>query len=493
MTTTAPERPLLSFAEAQEAIGIRLNELLSSYPDSGIEARRRITCDLHFEPRPEELQMIARIAGDETKEGPRREVPRALLVLRVIADRELKRLYEMPALERDVIEHLAEVVPEIAREARRLVTLLSEVVVQDDLFQHDREYLMQIGDAFEVSRDELVAASVMAQELARVVRAVADGALEEATPSLAPEEREAIAACATRAAVDAGEPVRDDPSSRARIDALVLRAHVDGLLVRWNALGNPSEDDPERREQRDRLLEDLRQARMAVTAIGSRIQDRQDTALVAGLSGFAEELRRAARDLFSSKLKLAPVLRAPYEDPASRPDDEAFQARLEETLAAQEGVSKPQREQSPEEIYLGALKEMRAPKAPRPIPAGSRAARKQRERRRMVTLSLVAGVLAVASAIVNFVILPPAGKALTPPTVADLAPVVDAIQVKAAGPVVFTQVDDWKGLGAQDRRQQIGRLGDSVAGDGFSTVIVIDEFGDAAGVWTPASGSALVE
>ena len=110
----------MEFADALDLLSIQLDRLLATLPDRSLEARRQITRELHYEPRPEELQTILRIAEDEATGGPRFTIPRDLLRTRLVVERELRRLLEMKPLEVTEIEGCARVLPPLLDEVVRL-------------------------------------------------------------------------------------------------------------------------------------------------------------------------------------------------------------------------------------------------------------------------------------------------------------------------------------------------------------------------------------
>ena len=117
----------------------------------------------------------------------------------------------------------------------------------------------------------------------------------------------------------------------------------------------------------------------------------------------------------------------------------------------------------------------------------------KRARRRMAAMVVTACVLALTSAIVNFVILPPGKKAPVEPSVQELRPVIKAKRVETAGPMMITHVDGWNDLDASTRQTQVDRLGKVVAEGGFQMMFVINEYGEVAAAWDNKSGAGLIE
>ena len=493
MISTAPARPDRSvvFTDLHDLVTLQIESLLENLSSSSLEARRQITRELHIEPRPEELQSIVRIAEDESTQPLRKELPRRLLAIRVLALRETARLYEMTPLQPESVEKLARLFPDLLEEARKMESMLGDAIaVESGLSIDDRDYLMKIGRAFACSREELVAASQLACRLATLSRAVIEGDLATQTPTLKAPDQMALAV-----SINGDE---DGALSRGVIDTLAMRSLIDIQLTRWSQMGLPSEDDEPLRAKRDSLLEEMRRARICIESLADRLQRSQDEALVAGVQSLAEECRAAGRGLFSVKLRLAKVLRAPYEDESTEQAEaeeiDSIEKMIGDSLASEASEKAAPRAQSEEEVYLGALQEMRDKRkrvaSERP---NEGMLRLKRDRRRMRIMVASAVVLGVASAIVNFVVLAPESNSPIAPPVTELSPHSNASRVEAAGPVLFTHVKDWNGLDETERKSQVEKIGSMVGPEGFTGMLIVDEYGEIAGAWHEDSGAALVE
>ncbi|NIM01184.1 MAG: hypothetical protein GTN89_10115, partial [Acidobacteria bacterium] len=404
VTVAAPTR-IDRLVDMLELLSIQIDTMLREIAGSSLlEARRQITRDLHFEPRAEELQTIVGMAADEATEGPRHELPRKFLRLRLLADRQLKHVIDTRTLNVDTMRASGEILGDIVGAALRLEAELDRAVTMDEsLNQNDRDYLLKIGDVLSCQQDELVAGSVLALRLAELAESLTQGNLEDMEPSLTAAEREHLEAFAA-------ENITQE-SCRATIDAIAIRSSLERLFTAWRELGKPSEDSEALRKQRDRVLGRIRQNMTALESVSTRLQTQRDAALVAEIESLAAELQEAGRSLFSIKLQLAPVLRDPYIDVdfnerQDRPQD------LRERLAASaadeaEAVAGP-REASKEELYVGALKEMQGKKQAQieELRKSQKQTDLEKQRRRMKWMVAASIVLAIASAIVNFVILP---------------------------------------------------------------------------------------
>jgi hypothetical protein len=476
-----------------DLLSIQTGTLLKSIAGcSLLEARRQITRDVHFEPRAEELQSIVGIATDESTAGPRYELPRRFLSLRLLADRQLRHVLETKTLDADTMGLSAKMLGDIVSAVLRLESDLENAVSTDEtLNQNDRDYLLKIGDALSCSQEELVANSVLAHRLAELAESLGIGNLEEMEPSLSVVECEHIEAFAA-------ENITQE-SCRATLDAIAIRSSLERLFTAWRELGKPSADSDSLRGERNRVLGRLRQTMIALESVSARIQKQRDAALVANVESLAAELQEAGRCLFSIKLRLAPVLRDPYVDmdlSSSRQDDTAeVREQLRASVAEEAEAEGGPRRETEEEIYVGALKEMHGRKETQREDRQKN--RKQtsleKQHRRMKWMVAASIGLAIVSAIVNFVILPHRGAAPVAPEIAELPPAIKAKKVEAAGPMMFTQIDGWHDLDENARRTQIDRMGEVVSESGFQMIMVVDEHGQAAAVWDQRAGTNLVE
>jgi len=471
-----------------DLLAIQIDALLESLTESNLlEARRSITRELHFEPRAEELQTIARMASDDCAGGPRRSFPRRFLGTRILGDRTVKRLQEARTLDPEPMKESADLLRDLLGESRRLEAELEQALEADPSLNHkDRDYLLKSGDALSCSQEVLLANAVLAYRLAELAEAAATGSLESAEPRLTEAERNRVAAFAA-------ENITEE-SSRAGLDAVAIRTHTEGLLSAWNELGQPSEDDTDRRVGRDELLIRMQDAQTALDAVSSRIQIQQDGALVAQVDSLADELRDAGRGLFSIKLRLVPILRAPYDD-TSEDNLQRLRGELAESAAEEQAVGGGPRRETEDEIYLGALKDMRSRKEKQDLEfrKTEKISDAKRARRRMAVMLVAAGALAVTSAIVNFVVLPGTKRAPVEPTTQELRPAAKAKRVEAAGPMMITHVDGWNDLDGNARQAQVDKLGEIVKDDGFQMMFVVNEYGEVAAAWDHTTGGGLVE
>ena len=483
VAVAAPTRSVV-FQDHYDLVRAQVDTLLEHLSPSGLEARRQITRELHIEPRPEELQTIVRLAEDSATEGLRYELPRQLLTLRVLALREERQLYEMTPLQPERIEKAVRLFPDLLAAARELEAQLGEAVGSESpLIMDDRDFIVRAGRVLSCNREQLVANSTLVARLAELARAVVEGDLDTRTESLAEEDRLALAAAIT------GDS--EQRYARPTIDALAMRSSVDNLLAEWRAMGPPSGDTESQRQLRESILEKMRQTRICFEQLADRLQVAQDEALVAGAQALADEFRAAGRGLFSAKLRLAKLLREPFADEVVEDlggeEIESIQEMLGGSLLADANSEAAPKQQTEEEVYLGALKEMRDKKLKqleeRPDEIAERL---KRERRRMRLMIASAVVLAITSAVVNFMILPSAPSEPVAPPVTDFSRDTNAERVETAGPIVFTHVDGWNKLSESEKRSQVETMAGHMGG--FDGMFIIDEYGEVGAAWSPEKG-----
>ncbi|NIM61508.1 MAG: hypothetical protein GTO30_07600 [Acidobacteria bacterium] len=117
----------------------------------------------------------------------------------------------------------------------------------------------------------------------------------------------------------------------------------------------------------------------------------------------------------------------------------------------------------------------------------------ERHRQRMKWMVAATVVLAIASAVVNFVILPGRASAPTKPAVATIPPVINVKGVDSAGTMMITRVDGWNELDDAGREKRVDRLGEIASESGFQMLMVVDEYGQGAAAWDQRAGTELVD
>ena len=325
----------LLFEQLLEQVRIEIDSSLDSIAADSDEARRICTRDLRFEPDDAALASITEIAGDPTLTGPRREIPRRLLALRVLAERELAGLFAGSGLETQRLRRGVVVVSAVLSALEPLQRELQDALNSSD--QEDREYLTSCESALRVSREDLCAALLLVPRIEAFSVADDEPGVREIAPTLSEGEARRVVAF-----VDGRDGARGE-AHRACFDALVLRSLMDehlgeleDLIERVLPAGDgaeapnesvgaeaatPAEADSGSSEaqsattgkatgrspldpfvvaQIDTMLGRIDADRVGYQFVSRRLQKQKDMALVAGLKGLIEELGHVGKGLFSS-------------------------------------------------------------------------------------------------------------------------------------------------------------------------------------------------
>jgi hypothetical protein len=232
-------------------------------------ARLIVTRDLGFEPTAEVLHAIVRLAAAEDIDEELVGISRRFVALAALADQVAGDLLDADAPDSEQLRLgglMACEVMEAGRAAeRRLLGLL------DDSNDAEREFLLEIASCLPVERDDLLAAALIAPRLERMIDEVEPG------------DREVGVDC------------------RARLNAIALETVFEDDLC---GLGETACADAEPSSTVERARTDL----AAYRVISDRLQERQEAALSAGLSGFAAELRRTRGELYATYLSLCDAI-----------------------------------------------------------------------------------------------------------------------------------------------------------------------------------------
>jgi hypothetical protein len=413
--------------------------------------------------------------------GRCRELSRRQLAVWLLIDRELKAVFEPRRIETENLERSRQLLPELRRLAKREEDEFGRVV--DELSLSDREFLLPVAEVLTPPFDGLLAAEVLVPRLQRFAESAVSGRLAREFPTLTEEEAAGLVA-----AVNPQDATV--PPSRVVVDALAMRTIMHDDLADWEA--QQVFDDEELEDHgdcRERLLCD----KAAYQVIARRLQEQLDNALVANLEPFAEEMRQVKRNLFSSYLKLSPVLRGDAD--AEDYGEEAEQLLSEDVIekvreAEQEAERIRSSHVTKEELYLNALSSMRTPVVkPRVQPE---LVELRRERLRLHLLVGIAVALFIAC-IAVYLVLPGVSSMrnnVYPSTFQQTLPVTD---VTVAGPMVFAEVSSWywKELGRAEKLHKLEQLGKRAARREYQMIYLLDENAEQLGVWTISRGAQL--
>ncbi len=275
-----------SFGDIREEVA-RLRSVIDRSLDEVSQhprlARMVVTRELGFEPSPEALHAIVRIATAGDLHPGTLEIAHDLLALTVLAERLTGRLLDSGRCEPEALRSggrlAGEVLARCRLDRRKLLDRL------DESDESQREFLLEVASCLAVERDDLIAAALVTPRLEQMIVEARGGRLADGRLALGDHEITEISS----AAADGGESL---PGCRARINAIALRS-----LLREHLARVPTESST---ANVTRARKDL----LAYPVIAQRLQVRQETAMAAGLSEFAGDLRRTRRELFAVYLEL---------------------------------------------------------------------------------------------------------------------------------------------------------------------------------------------
>jgi len=462
-----------------------VDAVLSNVPPSLLEARRLITREMQFEPRPEELQAIVKIAKFTSTSVMCHELPRQMLALRVLAERELgehwgaRRLSaEQFARTTDLIEDLLEV----CEQTRSGLTANTEAMAQ--LTDEERSYLLYVEDVMVLPRDKLEATAILAPRLELVAKQVATGNISEMFPGLDDDEIEMF-----NQAVHLEDGEQQGPA-RVCLEAVALRTIFAEYLSVWNRSGYL--EDAELIEELQRNIRgQLRDAEAAYRVVNERLQVQQDAAISASLEGLATEVRTAKSKLFEVYIKTQPLLREPQ---AVELGPGGGGRSLAETLAEAAVADKRAgtHKQRSDELYLNALVSLRQDRvAGRDMSMHPLAVAKRAYKRRLKIMGGVIVVLAVVSGAVQWMLPESVPNPITVP-LKEFQPSLSVVDAKPIGSMLYVRVTDWEHLSVESTRFRTSEIGEVASKKGLSLVYVVSTAGQALAEWH-ANGGVLVK
>lgn len=294
---SAVSRFALAFTRCRGEVDRVLDEL----PEIPQEARRVITRDLSFSPTHEQLRMIDTMAHRTAGKGVLRDRLRSILALRLVAMHALEELLDRPRIDGTRIRRAVDLMPSLVTAIHNMEeTLRAEL---KHLYPADRDCLLQTAHAMLPSKEWITTGDVLAPRLELLALAAQQGDLGKAAPLLTDDEIALI-----RSALASGEDDTEE-TSRICINALTLRTIIEDDVASWEVSREHSSGHPLASGADERIRARLSRDKIAYDFLTAQIQARQETAQVAGLQGFADELSRVKGELFASYLELAPALR----------------------------------------------------------------------------------------------------------------------------------------------------------------------------------------
>ncbi len=472
------------FMELFRATRSEVDAILSSVPTSLLEARRMITREMQFEPRPEELQAIVKIADFTSTSVFCYEFPRQLLSLRVMAERELGDHWNERRLSPDKLAQATGLIEELLAASEQARTdLRTNPEVATLLSEDERKFLRYVLDVMALPKHRLQAAAVLVPRLEFISKLITTGNVGETLPGLDNREIDMF---------NQAVHLEDDKEGPARVylEAVALRTIFDEYLAVWERSGYL--DDAELIEQlQDSVREQLADAETAYRVVSEQLEKQLSDAMAANLQDFAVDIHSAKSKLFDTYVKAQPLMRQPE---AVEFDGGSESKSISETLAEAEvadgeAVSLKQRK---EELYLDALTSLRSDRASGgELRLHPRELRKRRIRRRRWILAGTVLALAVVAATLQLAVpgaVPdPVGVSLK-----EFQPSLSVIDAKPIGPMLYVRVTDWDNLSVQNIRFRTAEIGELASRKGLSSVYVVNTEGESPAEWH-ANGGVLVK
>jgi len=293
------------FSELLRVTRTEVDAVLADVPSSLLEARRLITREMQFEPRPEELQAIVRIAAFTSTSVFCYEFPRQVLSMRVVAERELGDYWSARRLSAEKLAHAGALIEELLEASEQAqVDLAADAESMANLSAEERSFLQYVGEVMALPQERLQAAAVLVPRLEFVAKLVTTGNISEMLPGLDDHEIEMF-----NEAVHLEDGDQQGPA-RVCLEAVALRTIFSEYLSVWERSGYL--DDAELIDQLQQSIRgQLREAEIAYRVVNERLQVQQDEAIAASLESFAKDVRSAKSKLFETYVKTQPLLREP--------------------------------------------------------------------------------------------------------------------------------------------------------------------------------------
>ena len=472
------------FEDLFYAMRREVDDVLANVPSSLLEARRMITREMQFEPRAEELQAIVKIANFTSTSVVCYELPRQLLVLRLLVERELGGHWSERRLCAEKLAHAAVLIEELLAATEQTQSDLSaDAESMAFVSDEERAFLHYVRDVMALPKDKLHAAAVLIPRLEFIAKQVTNGNVE-IFPGLNDHEIEMF-----NQAVHLEDEDQQGPA-RVCLEAVALRTIFAEYLSVWERCGFL--EDAELIEQlQQSIREQLREAETAYRVVTKRLQVQQDEAIAASLEEFAKEIRTAKSKLFEAYIQTQPLLRQPQ---AVEFGPEGETRSLAQTLAEAEVADEragAQKERS-EELYHNALNSLRQDRAAgRDMNMHPLAVAKRRYKRKLWVMAGTVMVLAVIAVAVQW-LLPASIPDPVSVSLKEFQPSLSVIDAKPIGSMLYVRVADWENLSVESTRIRTSEIGELASKKGLSMAYVVSTEGQGLAEWH-VNGGVLVK
>jgi len=477
-----PTGPAALLAETR----LHVERVLATIPDNRLEARRVITREWGFDPTPQQLQVIVRLAHDPVaKDGLQRELTRAALAARIFVELLLRDLIDTKELDAGRIREIGSSLPDCAHALQMLEVQFQ--AIGEGLGSVEREFLEQAGGALIPSGDTIVTAEVMAPRLERIALAESEEDVRSAAPLLTTAELQTLVSIVCPEPADS-TTAHYLEADRACLNAAVLSAVMLDDLTAVEELADSVVDGSDTDEEQ--ALERLSRDRIAYRLVRGRLRRQVDAATMAGLGDYAATLRRSQRGLTHTHSRLVGILNAAR--PGSVPADEIFAEsidlrRLIEESADEDSRADEARGQRIRELYLDDSKGDQKPSV---VYLAAYDLKSERKRIRVLT-AIAAVALAGCIGVWSWHL-----KGDVNPLEVPLAEMSDTLildQAVSIGPMMYAVVSHWRweDMSVEERLSSVRALGLSAANHGYDTVYLVDEARNDLALWTKNGGAEL--
>lgn len=460
----------LRLARQQRAIEANLDRLLADLPESPSEILKRATQVLGLTPPRELPDALELLVNTEAAPPLRTELARSLVLLRLLVDEEMRNMTGSCVIRPQFFGEMSLSITALIERANSLREEFGWNTLE--LNSHEAQRLDRLQRTLMPATDRLHSYGLLLSMVEDVVRAAADGTIDEIR-HLREDE-----ASMFRAALS---PDNDQGRiGRVLIDAVALRCRIQQDLEDHERLLEAEPDEGRRRE----VLERLRLDMAVYNVVLERLQYQQSVTLAGGDKEASSTIFGVQRALFAVYSRAAACVRNPTRRTGER-DLAAVAARERLFQEAAEADKSADAVPTNHELYLEALKAMQGRDSAQPA-ASLPAADMKRESRRPAILMGVAGVLAAVAATVNIALWETKS---TPPDLS-VEQFDSAMPLETAaplGPVMVAKVpsSEWNAMDAEERSMRVGMLGRMAKQKGFAGVYLADESGTELALWTP--------
>ena len=466
----SPSEPSTAVDSLLGQIRQQLDLFLPKMPVNAPDARRAITREFSYEPTPEAMQTIVKIAEtirDSAEPDLQTSLFLQILPVKILAERTLTSLLESERLHPSSIASAAGLLADLLSLARENEARLRSAM--ENAKPEEYELLERVSGHLGPPARVTVAALTLAPTLQALAQSAAEGAVGTAFRSLTAQE-------AARFARAVEHPEDSAGRDRNLLNALALRAMIHQHLDAWSELTRLGGGGPSMIAVRHGLFAQLHRDRDAYDYFSDRLRHELDAGLATGQTEAADELRKVQFDLVNTYRVLETVLAEGASDGLGEP------------------AAKPKAGKSAqEEIRLAVLAQLKSRAESEDPHRGERDV--GREQLRVKRLASVAGVLLIVAIAVN-VLMWKGTSAPNPISPTDFNASPGLQEVTDLGPVLYSKVNSkwaWSTLSVTEKRERLAQLGLQGSARGFDMVILVDEGGRELAMWSVAGGTKLLE